>query len=108
MFAEPDERARAARYWVEWNRAAARAALRDDLVYVSYRLENLDADRAAALVAAVEGTVDRAAINAALERLPNNANTRPSSGRPQSSDVPLADLPGVAELAEQFGYELEH
>ena len=90
-----------------WNRAAARAAHRSDLVYVPYRLEDLDADRTAALVTAVGGAVDRAAIEAALERLPNDANTRPSAGRPQSSDEPLADLPGLAELAEQFGYELE-
>jgi hypothetical protein len=106
-FAAPDERTRAARYWVEWNRLAARAAERDDLVYLPYRLEDLDARQTATLVSVVGGEVDRAAIDAAIERLPNNANTRPATGRAPSSDVALGDVRGVADLAEQFGYEVE-
>jgi hypothetical protein len=107
IFAAPDERTRAARYWVEWNGLAARAAERDDLVYLRYRLEDLDAQQTATLLRAVGCEVDRAAIDAAIERLPNNANTRPAAGRAPASDVALGDIRGVADLAEQFGYEVE-
>jgi hypothetical protein len=108
IFAEPDELTRAARYWVEWNGLAARAAERDDLVYLRYRLEDLDARQTASLLRAVGREVDGAAIDAAIARLPNNANTRPVAGRaPSSSDVALGDIRGVADLAEQFGYEVE-
>jgi hypothetical protein len=76
-------------------------------VYLRYRLEDLDTRQTATLVSTVGCEVDRAAIDAAIERLPNNANTRPATGRAPTSDVAPGDVGGVADLAEQFGYEVE-
>ena len=110
VFAEADEAARAARYWVAWNLAAARAADRPDLVYLRYRVEDLDAGQTMDLLSAVGAPCARASIDAALARLPRHANTRPSVGFPRRSASPLVDLADaedVAILAETYGYCIE-
>lgn len=105
IFDEADETARAARYWVEWNRAAARADDRPGITYLRYRLEDLDATLTARLLDAIGAPADAGAIDAAIAALPRSTNTRRTGG---SSEAPL-DLtanPDVAKLALEYGYDL--
>jgi hypothetical protein len=106
VMAEPDEWSRAARYWVDWNRAAARAADRTDLVYVTYRVEDLDTRQAEKLLALVGAAVDDAAVAAAVRRLPSDTNTRPRAGAPPRAERSLRGVAGMEDLAATYGYEL--
>jgi hypothetical protein len=96
---------RAARYWVEWNRMAGRAARRDDLVYVRYRLEDLDAALVAKLLRATGREPDPAAVEKALANVSRSENTRPQSNNTSALPDFAAD-PDVAELAAELGYPL--
>jgi hypothetical protein len=103
-FAEPTERARAARHWVAWNRAAARADENPQLVYARYRVEDLGAPLVTELLATLELDITSAAVEAAVAHLPNTANTRPR--REDQDDTPVASYDGVKELAAEYGYSL--
>jgi hypothetical protein len=107
VFTETDEAARAARYWVDWNNTAARAARNLDLVYVPYRLEDLDAAQTSKLLAAVGVAVDDGAVEAALARISRHTNTRTTSGSSTTRELGLAPSPELVALADQLGYDLE-
>ena len=107
VFTEPTERERAARYWVQWNEAAARAASRPDLVYQRYRLEDVDARQTGVLLEAMGVATETAAIDAALATLARDSNTRPPSRRAGEQDVSVTDIASVATLAGQYGYRIE-
>lgn len=105
----PDLRAgsafeRACRYWVEWNRMAARAATTPGLVYRRYRLEDLDHELVHELCRLLRFPVSDPVVGEALRAIPRDVNTRGSKQGDGAIDV--GSLPAdVRALAGEYGYD---
>lgn len=98
--------ARCARYWALWNQLAETNAGVHELVYLRYRIEDLDSHLLSRIVQAI-GASPRVDPAVALSRVPTNTNTRPRDRSLQTSDIleVLADQ-SMAALMTRYGYEL--
>ena len=95
---------RCCRYWLEWNRFAARAATAAGIVYRRYRLEDLDLDLVLELCQRIGQPVSQEVAASALHALPRDVNTRGSKERDHEVDAEA--LPAeVRTLAAEYGYE---
>lgn len=107
VFDLPDETSRAASYWVRWNRTIASAQNRDDLIYLRYRVEDLDDELLSQLDRLLGGTAT--AADAAEVRAELGIDTH------RARQVDALALDAVAdpvtrrtltELAREYGYDL--
>lgn len=105
VFDEESEWRRAERYWVEWNRAAARAEQMPHLRYFRYRLEDLDASLLSEIVRTLGVAVSEDKVLTALRSLPQTTNTRGSHrGGEPSRGVDSLLTSAAQDLARQYGY----
>ena len=107
VFTTPDETARSARYWVQWNEAIERSAGELGLRYVRYRIEALDVDLLRDLAGLLECSLDRAALEAAFRRPKTTLNTRARDESISWDAIVRASgsqALELAALAERYGY----
>jgi hypothetical protein len=106
IFDLPGEVARAAHWWVVWNRRAEAAAGLPGLRYLRVRVEDLDATGLTALSAALGGTAttaDAALVLAALGTATHHGRTVP----PVVLDaIPAPQREPLVALAAAYGYEV--
>lgn len=106
IFDLPGEPARAARYWVDWNRRAEEAASFGHVRYLRVRVEDLDAAGLAALSGALGGTSDEGEAARVLAALGTTTHHGRSVGPIELADIPEPERGPLVELAAAYGYEL--
>jgi hypothetical protein len=96
---------RAARYWVEWNRAVEEGAGEAALPYRRYRVEDLDAPLLVELLALVGHEIDEERCQEALDSIPRDINRRTVSRQLTWADLPPEERAEVQQLATRYGYD---
>lgn len=103
VFEADDEATRCSRYWVGWNRLVEEEAEQADVVYMRYRIEEVDAAFVTNVLGLLGQSVDEVRVVDAIGRLPTDLNTR-SPGSIQ--DLPSPVSPELVTLARGYGYSL--
>jgi hypothetical protein len=107
IFDLPDERTRAARYWVDWNRRAEAASSLPGITYLRVRVEDLDDAGLVALSRRLGGepsAAEAARVRAALGERTHHGRTVPPVAL---EDIPDATVRAeLADLAAAYGYEV--
>lgn len=103
VFAESGQLARAARYWLSWNRLVERQE--GARTYLRYSVANLDADLLGRMFDLI-GAPYRDRINAALSSVRRDANTKPRATR----CIDIGELPEplsreIAAQSDRYGID---
>lgn len=99
---------RCVKYWLHWNRLCQTASTSSHVAYRRRRLEDVDAELLMELAAELGLPRTRAAVDAALARVPRDTNT--SGAKHQDGSVRWSNLPRgdwsaeLEDLAGRYGY----
>jgi len=107
--ARGDRVERCMKYWLQWNRLAELGAHFEDLRYLRYRLEDIDAALLERLLELIGYRCEPERVARAVAERPRDYNSR--GDKQADADVTWEALPrgelreSVAELAGRYGYE---